>query len=103
MSGNCITRCFEDWKYKFNVFFRFGFVEFDSLEDAQSCYQAMQGYELDGRSLTVDYATEGGRGGGGGGGGGRGGFRGEGNVLPMSCVMLFGFPPEKFFNQNKKG
>ncbi|KAK2181905.1 hypothetical protein NP493_370g06036 [Ridgeia piscesae] len=67
----------------------FGFVEFDSPSDATAAFEAMNGTELDGRELKLDYATEqqnsprpfGGRGGGRGGRGGfdrggRGGFRG---------------------------
>jgi len=52
----------------------FGFVEFPSGEAAQSAHDAMQGQEVDGRAITIDYATEK----GGGGGGGRGGGRGRG-------------------------
>lgn len=56
----------------------FGFVEFSSAEAAQSAHDAMQGQDVDGRAITVDYAAEktGGGGGGRGGRGGRGGFGG---------------------------
>jgi len=55
----------------------FGFVEFPSGEAAQSAHDAMQGQEVDGRAITVDYAAEKTGGGGGRGGGrGRGGFGG---------------------------
>jgi len=67
----------------------FGFVEFQTAEAAESALKAMDGSELDGRLLRVDFAAEkpeggfggGGRGRDGGGfgggrGGGRGGFRG---------------------------
>ena len=57
----------------------FGFVEYASEADAQRAIDAMNGAELDGRSLNVNLArprgADGGgdrRGGGGGGGGGRG-------------------------------
>jgi RNA recognition motif-containing protein len=56
----------------------FGFVEMGSDQEAQAAIAALNGKEVDGRSLTVNEArpkTEGGRGGGrgfGGGGGGRG-------------------------------
>jgi RNA recognition motif-containing protein len=53
----------------------FGFVEMGSDQEAQTAIQALNGAELDGRTLTVNEArpkTEGGRGGGGGGRGGRG-------------------------------
>ena len=61
------------------VLCRFGFVEFDSPADASAAFEAMNGTELEGRELKLDYATEqqnsprpfGGR---GGGRGGRGGF-----------------------------
>jgi len=55
----------------------FGFVEMASSQDADSAIQELNGYELDGRQLTVNEARErSGGGGGGGGGGGRGGYRG---------------------------
>jgi RNA recognition motif-containing protein len=53
----------------------FGFVEMGSDQEAQAAITALNGKEVDGRSLTVNEArpkAEGGRGGGGGGGGGRG-------------------------------
>lgn len=59
----------------------FGFVEMDSADDAEKAIEAIDGFEADGRTLTVNEARErapsrdgggGGRGGyGGGGGGGR--------------------------------
>ena len=51
----------------------FGFVEMDGAEEAIS---ALNGYELDGRTLNVNEARA--REGGGGGGGGRGGGGGGG-------------------------
>src|SRR4029077_19548709 len=70
----------------------FGFVEMGTDQEAQAAIQALNGSEIEGRSLTVNEArpkTEGGRGpggggggrggyGGGGGGGGRGGYGGGG-------------------------
>src|SRR5207245_8912493 len=67
----------------------FGFVEMGSDQEAQAAIQALNGKEVDGRSLTVNEAkpkTEGGRRRGGpgggrggyGGGGGRGGYGGGG-------------------------
>src|SRR5262245_44498253 len=60
----------------------FGFVEMGSHQEAQAAIAALNGKEVDGRSLTVNEAkprTEGGRGGGGGRGGyGRGGGGGYG-------------------------
>lgn len=55
----------------------FGFVEFANADHANAAINALNGKEIDGRSLTVNEARprEGG-GGGGGGGGGRGGFGG---------------------------
>ena len=52
----------------------FGFIEMGSSEDADKAIQELNGFELDGRQLTVNEARERTRGGGGGGGGGRGGF-----------------------------
>ncbi|KAG2139764.1 hypothetical protein DEU56DRAFT_800125 [Suillus clintonianus] len=63
----------------------FAYVEFSALESAQTAHGQLQGYELDGRSLRLDYSqprdnSGGGRGGGRGGfgdrGRGRGGFGG---------------------------
>src|SRR5438477_8927375 len=59
----------------------FGFVEMGSDQEAQAAIQALNGKEVDGRSLTVNEAkprTEGGGGGRGGYGGGRGGGSGGG-------------------------
>jgi cold-inducible RNA-binding protein len=68
----------------------FGFVEMESQEAANAAIEALNGYELSGRALTVNEArpkesrpARGGFGGGGGrggfgGGGGRGGFGGGG-------------------------
>jgi len=68
----------------------FGFVEMETQEAAEAAIQALNGYELSGRPLTVNEARpkenrspRGGFGGGGGrggfgGGGGRGGFGGGG-------------------------
>ena len=65
----------------------FGFVEMGSPEEAQKAKDALDGTDLDGRSLKVDTAKEqapraprsGGYGGGGGGYGGGGGGGGGGN------------------------
>src|SRR5437764_6919909 len=54
----------------------FGFVEMGSDQEAQAAVSALNGKEVDGRSLTVNEArpkTEGGGRGGSGGGGGRSG------------------------------
>jgi RNA recognition motif-containing protein len=54
----------------------FGFVEMDD-DAATAAIQALDGQEMDGRSLRVNEAQDRPRGGGGGGGGGgRGGFGG---------------------------
>ena len=55
----------------------FAFVEMSSDEEAQNAISALNGKEIDGRSLTVNEAKEreAGGGGRGGGGGGRGGRR----------------------------
>ena len=51
----------------------FGFVEMGSDEEADGAIRELNGFEMDGRALTVNEARErtggGGRGGGGGGGG----------------------------------
>jgi RNA recognition motif-containing protein len=64
----------------------FAFVEMSSNEEAQAAIAALNGKDMDGRSLTVNEAKPreegggGGRGGNrGGGGGGRGGYGGGGN------------------------
>lgn len=59
----------------------FGFVEMASDDQAESAIAAMNGAQLDGRTLNVNEARPRENrpgGGGGGGGGGRGGFRGGG-------------------------
>jgi len=59
----------------------FGFVEMGSDQEAQAAIAALNGKEVDGRSLTVNEAkprAEGGGGGRGGSGGGRGGYGGGG-------------------------
>ena len=78
----------------------FGYVEFDSIDEAKAAYETMQGQSIAGRSLRLDFASQrsndsprggfgdrgrGGRGGGRGGfndrggrGGGRGGFNDRG-------------------------
>ena len=59
----------------------FGFVEMAGDAEAQAAIGALNGTEIEGRTLTVNEArpkTEGGGGGYGGGGGGRGGYGGGG-------------------------
>ena len=59
----------------------FGFVTFDSDEEAKAALSAMDGAEIGGRRVKVNEANDrpgGGRGGGGGGGGYRGGGPGGG-------------------------
>ena len=61
----------------------FGFVEMSSGGEAQKAMEALNGTQLDGRTLVVNEAKpmqsrDGGGGGGGGGNGGRGGNRGGG-------------------------
>ena len=64
----------------------FGFVEMDSQEAADAAIQRFNGYEMNGRAMTVNEARPresrggggGGFGGGGGGGRGGGGFGGGG-------------------------
>ena len=60
----------------------FGFVTFTDADTANSAKEALQGTELDGRTIRVDTATarprSGGGGGGGYGGGGGGGYGGGG-------------------------
>jgi cold-inducible RNA-binding protein len=59
----------------------FGFVEMGSNDEAQKAIAALNGTQLDGRTLVVNEAKpmeSRGGGGGGGGGGGRGGNRGGG-------------------------
>lgn len=68
----------------------FGYVDFNTVEEAKAALESMSGADVDGRNIRVDYATprddsagggRGGRGGfgdRGGRGGGRGGFGGRG-------------------------
>jgi RNA recognition motif-containing protein len=55
----------------------FGFVEMNSDQEAQAAITALNGQQIDGRSLTVNEARPR-EGGGGSGGGGRGGYGGGG-------------------------
>ena len=55
----------------------FAFVEMGSPADAEAAIAALDGSQLDGRTLRVNVAQER-TGGGGGGGGGRGGYGGGG-------------------------
>lgn len=57
---------------------RFGFVDFNSEEDAKAAKEAMEDGEIDGNKVTLDWAKPKGEGGFGGRGGGRGGFGGRG-------------------------
>merc|ERR1712036_115355 len=63
----------------------FGYIDFATVEEATAAYEAMNGAEIAGRSIRLDYASarpdnggSGGGFGGGRGGGGRGGFGGRG-------------------------
>ena len=57
----------------------FGFVEMSNDQEAQAAISALNGRDLEGRSLTVNEARPREEGGGGGGGGrGRGGYGGGG-------------------------
>ena len=56
----------------------FGFVEMGSPADAEGAIAALDGQQLDGRTLRVNVAQERTGGGGGGGGGRGGGFGGGG-------------------------
>jgi RNA recognition motif-containing protein len=56
----------------------FGFVEMGSDQEAQAAITALNGKEVDGRTLTVNEARPKESGGGGGGGGGRRGGGGGG-------------------------
>ena len=60
----------------------FAYVTFSSIEDAKSAFDSLNGGDLDGRPVRLDYAkprdNNGGGGFGGGRGGGRGGFGGRG-------------------------
>jgi nucleolin len=58
----------------------FGYVDFSSQQEATAALEALNGQEIEGRAIRIDYATpredNGGGGGRGGFGGGRGGGRG---------------------------
>lgn len=82
----------------------FGYVQYSSVEEARQAHSQLQGQEIEGRSLRLDFSTPrpangersggfGGRGGGfGGRGGGRGGFggRGGGRGAPRGGRGSFG-------------
>lgn len=52
----------------------FAYVTFSSIDDAKSAFDSLNGGDLDGRPVRLDYAKP--RDNNGGGGGGRGGFGG---------------------------
>ncbi|ELW67406.1 Nucleolin [Tupaia chinensis] len=54
----------------------FGFVDFNSEEDAKAAKEALEDGEIDGNKVTLDWAKPKGESGFGGQGGGRGGFAG---------------------------
>ena len=69
---------------------RFGYVEFSSMRKAKDALDNMNGLELDGREVRLDYA-KGPRGGGAGGGGGgddRRGARGGGRGELSGCMRI---------------
>lgn len=55
----------------------FGFVEMASDQEAQAAIDALNGTQIDGRTITVNEARPREDRGGGGGGGGRGGYGGR--------------------------
>ena len=56
----------------------FGFVDFNSKEDAKAAKEAREDGEIEANKVTLDWAKPKGEGGFGGLGGGRGGFGGQG-------------------------
>ncbi|XP_038599181.1 nucleolin isoform X2 [Tachyglossus aculeatus] len=56
----------------------FGFVDFNTAEEAKAAKEAMEDGEIDGNKVTLDWAKPKSEGGFGGRGGGRGGFGGRG-------------------------
>lgn len=55
----------------------FGYVQFSSVEEAREAFNELNGAEIDGRPVRLDFSTpRANNGGGGGGGRGRGGFGG---------------------------
>jgi uncharacterized membrane protein YgcG len=56
----------------------FAFVSMNNDNEARAAIEALNGAELDGRTITVNEARPKSNSGGGGGGGGRGGYRGGG-------------------------
>ncbi len=79
--------CFCSFLCSFLHFFlRFGFVEFSSQEEATAALSAMNGSEIDGRSISIDYAAPKGEGGARGGRGGFGGDRGGRGGMFSSIV-----------------
>src|SRR5690242_20494241 len=56
----------------------FAFVSMSNDNEGRAAIEALNGTEIDGRTITVNEARPKSNGGGGGGGGGRGGYRGGG-------------------------
>lgn len=44
--------------YVLKCIYRFGFVEFDSVESAKDAFNSMKGQEVDGRQVFLDFAEE---------------------------------------------
>uniref|UniRef100_A0A2K5P921 Nucleolin n=1 Tax=Cebus imitator TaxID=2715852 RepID=A0A2K5P921_CEBIM len=72
--GSVLARIVTDWETGSSK--GFGFVNFNSEEDAKAAKEAMEDGEIDGNKVTLDCAKSKGEGGFGGHGGGRGGFGG---------------------------
>ena len=71
--------------------FSFGFVDFDTIEQATECQKEFNGQMLDGRQVTVDFAKPHGEGGRNSATVGRGSF--GGNSSPPSLkLMVRGLP-----------
>ena len=78
--------------------FSFGYIEYDDADSAKKAKDKMDGQEVSGRRLFLDFATprdspSGGGGGGGGGGWGRGrggGGGGGGKMINyiLDCVFI---------------
>ena len=70
----------------------FGYVEFSDIETATKAYEGLNGAEIAGRAIRLDYSTprdgNGGRGGGRGFGGGDRGGRGRGRVSQVLSIRL---------------
>lgn len=69
------------------IFLRFGYIDFEETDSAKEAMKKMDGKEVDGRRVFLDFAKPRDSPGGGGFGGGFGGGRGRGGRGGMRSIF----------------